>query len=102
MPKSILVSANGTGRWVCISNMSVQPSVVKFGKCKTMISKGGVLMSFVVIGRINLCFKLCRKVSDWLLLPFHRHYKNKRPPPVPGEPFNGSVSIWFSHTTNPL
>ena len=76
--------------------------MIKFSKCKTMISKGGVLMSFVVIGRENLCFKLCCKVFDWLLFPFHRHYKNKRPPPVSGEPFDAAVAIRFTHFNNPF
>ena len=85
-----------------ISDMSGKPTVVKFCKGKTMIRKGGVLVSFVVIGRINLCFKLCRKVSDWFLLPFHRHYKNKRPPPVSGEPLDAAVAIRFTHFNNPF
>lgn len=59
-------------------------------------------MRLVVIGGEDFRFYLSRKVFDWALPAFLRYYKDKRPPPVPGEPFNGSVSIWFSHTTNPF
>lgn len=102
MPKSILVSANCTGRWICISDMSGKPTVVKFCKGKAMIRKGGVVMKLVIIRSKDFCFSLCRKVFDRALPPGIAYYKNKRPPPVSGEPFNGSVSIWFSHTTNPF
>ena len=59
-------------------------------------------MRLVVIGGEDFRFYLSRKVFDWLLLPFHRHYKNKRPPPVPGESFDGSVSIRFPHIDQSL
>lgn len=59
-------------------------------------------MSFVIIGRENFCFYLRSKIFDRALLAGIAYYKNKRPPPVSGEPLDAAVAIRFTHFNNPF
>lgn len=59
-------------------------------------------MKLIVICCINFCFYLSRKVFDRALPAGIAYYKNKRPPPVPGESFDRSVSIRFPHIDQSL
>lgn len=59
-------------------------------------------MRLVVIGGEDFRFYLSRKVFDWALPAFLRYYKDKRPPPVPGEHFDAAVAIRFTHFNNPF
>nr|DAI76251.1 MAG TPA: hypothetical protein [Caudoviricetes sp.] len=47
-----------------------------------MVSKGGIMMEFVVFSCENFRFYLRRKVFDRALPPGIAYYKNKRPPPI--------------------
>ena len=67
-----------------------------------MISKGGAVMYFVIVSCENFRFYLCCKVFDRALPSGIAYYKNKRPPPVPGESLNGAVAIRFTHINNPF
>lgn len=102
MLERIPISADRTLGWIRICYVSGQPAMVKFCKRHFVVSKGGAIMSFVVIGSKDFRFRLSRKVFDWLLFPFHRHYKNKRPPPVTGKAFDASISIRFPQLNHPF
>ncbi len=59
-------------------------------------------MKLVIIRSKDFCFSLCRKVFDRALPPGIAYYKNKRPPPVSGEPLDAAVAIRFTHFNNPF
>lgn len=61
-----------------------------------------MVMSLVVVSLKDFRVNLVGKVFNRSLLTILRYYKNKRPPPVPGESFDGSVSIRFPHIDQSL
>ena len=61
-----------------------------------------MVMSFVVISLKDFSVNLVGKIFNRSLLTILRYYKNKRPPPVSGQPFDTAVSIWFTHNKNLL
>lgn len=56
-----------------------------------------MVMSLVVVSLKDFRVNLVGKVFNRSLLTILRYYKNKRPPPVSGQPFNAAVSIWLTH-----
>lgn len=61
-----------------------------------------MVMSLVVVSLKDFSVNLVGKVFNRLLLAIFRYYKNKRPPPVPRQPFDAAISIWFTHNKNLL
>ena len=61
-----------------------------------------MVMSFVVISLKDFSVNLVGKIFNRSLLTILRYYKNKRPPPVSGQPFDTAVSIWLTHNKNLL
>lgn len=59
-------------------------------------------MSLVVVSLKYFSVNLVGKVFNRLLLAIFRYYKNKRPPPVSGQPFDAAISIWFTHNKDLL
>lgn len=60
-----------------------------------------MVMSLVVVSLKDFRVNLVGKVFNRSLLTILRYYKNKRPPPVSGQPFDAAVSIWFTHNKKP-
>lgn len=61
-----------------------------------------MIMSLVVVSLKDFSVNLVGKIFNRSLLTILRYYKNKRPPPVSGQPFDAAVSIWFTHNKNLL
>lgn len=61
-----------------------------------------MIMSLVVVSLKDFSVNLVGKIFNRSLLTILRYYKNKRPPPVSGQPFDATVSIWFTHNKNLL
>lgn len=60
------------------------------------------MMNFVIVRCKNFRFDLSCKIFNRLLPSMLRHYKNKRPPPTPGQLFYTPISIWFSQLNHPF
>lgn len=52
-----------------------------------------MIMSLVVVSLKDFSVNLVGKIFNRSLLTILRYYKNKRPPPVSGQPFDATVSI---------
>ena len=56
-----------------------------------------MIMSLVVVSLKDFSVNLVGKIFNRSLLTILRYYKNKRPPPVSGQPFDAAISIGFTH-----
>lgn len=78
------ITATHTAAWACDTGS---------GCNRIGISISGNTLSCYAKCYVNLV----GKVFNRLLLAIFRYYKNKRPPPVSGQPFDAAISIWFTH-----
>ena len=58
-----------------------------------------MIMSLVVVSLKDFSVNLVGKVFNRLLLAVFRYYKNKRPPPVSGQPFDAKNLLYGGHFT---